>query len=189
MKKKIDYYKKINIVQLVNELNQKTNLVVKLSEKLKKYTDEEVVTETDLSNDILKSIQNLINNDSITVNDVNFYQMKKDYEEEEDRKTEIMRNNNNDSNKNKDIDNSSDEKETKNQKSLPKKPVKHESAKAKIHKALYGGQKQKYSKMFMSYRNNPLSIEDEKLQRDIEKYPFILFLYLLYIYIYVIIFF
>ncbi len=186
MKKKIDYYKNLNIVQLINELNQKTNLVVKLSEKLKKYTDEEVVTDIDLNNDILKSIQNLINNDSITINDVNLNQIKKDYKEEEDKKIETAKSSSiiNDRNKRKDNECSPDEKEMKNQKNITKKPLKHESAKSKIHKSLYGSQKPKYSRTFMNYRNNPLSINDEKIQRDIEKYPLLLlFYYIYYIYL------
>jgi len=166
MKKKINYYKNLNIVQLINELNQKTNLVLKLSEKLKKFTDEEVVSESDLNNDLLNSIQNLMEHENETIN---ILQMKKDYEED-DEKVEIKKLNDNQF-KNIDTEKSLIDNESKVEKQR-KRPINHETAKSKIYKALYGNPNNKYSRPLMSYHNNPLSIDEEKIHKDIEKYPF-----------------
>ncbi|ORX80135.1 hypothetical protein BCR32DRAFT_269023 [Anaeromyces robustus] len=108
MKKKINYYKNLNIVQLINELKQKTNLVLKLSEKLKRYTDEEVVTENDFNNDIFNSIQDLLNNECLTFNEFNLLSSKEDnnehneYDINSNNSSEIMRTISNDNDMTKD---------------------------------------------------------------------------------------
>ncbi|OUM69358.1 hypothetical protein PIROE2DRAFT_2651, partial [Piromyces sp. E2] len=171
MKKKINYYKNLNIVQLINELNQKTNLVLKLSEKLKKYTDEEVVSESDINIGILNSIQDLMDHENETINII---QMKKDYDEDVDEKVEIKKSDN-DKSKKIDTESSCTGKELKYEKQR-KHHIKHETAKSKIHKVLYGTPKNKNSRPMMSYHNNPLSVDEERIHKDIEKYPFIYYL-------------
>jgi hypothetical protein len=199
MKKKIQYYKNLNIIEIINELNQKTNLVLKLSEKLKQYTDEEVVTESDLNNDILRSIHDLLSKEA-ELNEVNEAELNNDQKDDYDKIKDTNEKNKkpefntsfeenvtnstvNDTNyininyddydkillNDKEMNELNEVKEMKNENNRSKKPVKEETAKSKIHRTLYGKPKTKRVKTLMSYHNNPLSINEDKLQKDIEK--------------------
>ncbi|ORX43352.1 hypothetical protein BCR36DRAFT_373851, partial [Piromyces finnis] len=128
LKKRINYYKNLNIIQLINELNQKTNLALKLSEKLKKYTNEEEVFESNFSNDLYHSIQELMNDENEAIKILN---MKNENDSGDNEIEENEKINNDKVDK---IDNNISFKNKENQN---KKPLKHETAKAKIYKALY----------------------------------------------------